>query len=279
MSGFSIAWLNLREAADQRARDTTLREQALAWLGLGSGLSATSGRLIGEAIVVDLGAGTGSTLRALAAPGSQQLVWRLIDNDGALLDEALRRHGKHYRIEDYQSDLTVIAELPLGGARLVTASALFDLVSAAFVETLVERLAAPRSDKTTGLYAALNYDGTTHWNPPHPYDATVLAAFNQDQRKDKGFGTALGPKAGAWLASTLKQAGFTVYTAQSPWLLDGNDAAMVEELINGIAAAVATDYGLDANQLEAWRSFRMSHYNSGTCAVGHVDVLGFPQVV
>ena len=274
MSGFSVEWLNLREAADQRARAPHLREQALAWLGLAG--DAHTQPQAGEAIVVDLGAGTGSTLRALAAPGSQRLVWRLVDHDGALLDEALRRHGKHYRIEDYHSDLTVIGELPLGGARLVTASALFDLMSAAFIEALVLRLASVRGSWASGLYAALNYDGTTVWDPPHADDAAVLAAFNDDQRRDKGTGLALGPEAGGHLVSALTHAGFKVQTASSPWLLGATDAAMVEALITGIAAAVAVSPGLDAKRLANWREFRLAHATSGSCSVGHVDVLALP---
>ncbi len=274
MSGFSVEWLNLREAADARARDLHLHDQALGWLGLNAGALAHPS--LGESIVVDLGAGTGSTLRALAAPGSQHLVWRLVDHDGALLNEALRRHGRHYRIEDYQSDLTVVAELPLGGARLVTASALFDLMSATFIDALVLRLAGMRKSWPCGLYAALNYDGTTVWNPAHPYDAMVLAAFNQDQLRDKGAGPALGPQAGNYLAHALTQAGFKVQTATSPWLLGDDDAAMLEALITGIADAVAENGSLDARLLANWRDFRLAHAASGGCIVGHVDVLALP---
>lgn len=273
MSGFAVSWLDLRESADLRARDSTLRSQALAWLGLGAEPADIAPH---DAIVVDLGAGTGSSLRALAAPGSQQLVWRLVDNDGVLLDTALRRHGRDYRIEDYQSDLAIASELPLGGARLVTASALFDLMSAKFVDALVARLGAINKGWPTGLYAALNYDGTTTWQPAHGYDDFVLAAFNRDQQRDKGTGIALGPTAHNYLQHALQQAGFKVQTASSPWQLGAGDAAMVEELIHGIATAVSVGYGLDTHELQRWREFRLAHAASGTCTVGHVDVLALP---
>lgn len=271
MSGFSIAWLDLREDADKRARDKPLLQQALHWVGCGDVPAQM------EAIVVDLGAGTGATLRALSAPGSQHLLWRLVDHDGALLDEALRRHGKDYRIEDYQADLSITAELPLGGARLVTASALFDLVSEKFVDALVLRLIALRKTWATGLYAALSYDGTTAWTPPHPFDEAVLHAFNLDQRKDKGFGAALGPAAGHYLQKALQRAGFRVQLASSPWRLGPDDSAMVGELINGIAHAVSQGYGLDTAALEQWKDFRLAHVQAGTCTVGHLDLLALPQ--
>jgi hypothetical protein len=280
MSGFSIDWLNLREDADERARSRALRQQALDWLGLAAPAAAVGMRAApqpGEVIVTDLGSGTGATLRALSAPGSQHLVWRLVDHDGALLDEALRRHRRDYRIEDHQNDLAIVAELPLGGARLVTASALFDLVSAALVDRLVERLAGLRKGWPNGLYAALNYDGSTDWDPVHPYDTAVLAAFNRDQRRDKGLGHALGPDSGAYLQQALDAAGYRVQTAPSPWQLDGRDAALLRQLIEGMSAAVGEDAEIDPAQLRRWREFRLDCAATGRCRVGHLDVLGLPR--
>ena len=132
MSRFSMDWLNLREAADLRARNADLMSQAARWLETGS--SSAAGQT-----VVDLGAGTGSTLRAfssLASPVRKSLVWRLVDYDVELLAEARRRHGGSYLLETVALDLSDIASLPLQGARLITASALFDLVSGQFIENL-----------------------------------------------------------------------------------------------------------------------------------------------
>jgi SAM-dependent methyltransferase len=268
MSGFSISWLNLRERADFAARDRQLVNQLLTWL---TSAEVSNGA---EPLIVDLGSGTGSTLRALAKLGAPSCVWRLVDHDGALLDEALQRHRRDFLIEDYQMDLTVMDELPLGGARLVTASALFDLVSRDFVDSLIARLHRQRS----GLYAALSYDGVMSWQPTHPFDAAVLAAFNTDQLRDKGFGAALGPGAADYLQHVLGSAGYTVFTAASPWLLTPTDAALTAELINGIYAAVATGYGLDVMELKNWQTFRLANLGNGSCSVGHLDILALPAV-
>ncbi len=275
MSGFSVAWLDLREGADNAARDKTLAAQALDWL--------TSGDAGSMPIIVDLGSGTGSTLRALTPVGASpardsprshngNFVWRLVDHDPALLNEALRRHSKTHVIEDHEADLLDLTTLPLTGARLVTASALFDLVSLSVVDALTERLVQHQA----GLYAALNYDGITHWEPPHPLDGRVLAAFNQDQRRDKGLGLALGPDAADYLQMALSRAGYTVWIADSPWELGPDDAALVRELIPGIASAVAEGYGLDKQALQAWQDFRLAHAATGRCVVGHQDVLALP---
>ncbi|MFN3162372.1 MAG: hypothetical protein ACE37N_02560 [Pseudohongiellaceae bacterium] len=171
MSGFSIDWLDLREPADRHARNQDLLASALAWL-----LSDPS---TGSApLAVDLGAGTGSTLRAVSQylsghrgnasssnepvpdvtkPGAPQsaFAWRLVDHDPVLLAEAARRHGEQWRLETCQVDFGQPGILPLKDARLVTASALFDLVSAGFVDSLVDALVAQATSPkkgTAGVY-------------------------------------------------------------------------------------------------------------------------------
>jgi hypothetical protein len=269
MSGFSIDWLDLREDADRRARDNRLREQAVEWLAYDASRDHS-------AVVVDLGSGTGSTLRTLAVPGHMDLLWRLVDHDETLLAEASRRHDSTHRIEACIADLSRIDTLPLAGARLVTASALFDLVSADFIDQLASVLQAQCQQKPVGLYAALNYDGHTRWTPEHPMDESVLTAFNRDQRTDKGFGLALGPDSGRVIENRFTQAGFRVTTASSPWELNGDDQAMVDALIVGIAGAVEEAPGIDAGALRDWVNFRQANSGSGTCTVGHTDVLALP---
>jgi len=267
MSSFSIAWLDLREGADFAARDKTLATQVLNWLG-----QATDS-ISPDRIIVDLGAGTGSTLRALTKLGANNMVWRLVDLDGKLLDEALRRHGKHYLIEDYQADLTIVGELPLTGAHIVSASALFDLVSSAFIDALIDRLDA----RKTAVYAALNYDGTTKWTPAHSLDEKVLTAFNADQRRDKGFGPALGPECTGYLQKALESKGYNVSLKPSPWQLTAKDQPMLNELINGIAAAVNEGYGINTSELDEWKNFRLATLADGNCTIGHWDLLALPR--
>lgn len=269
MSGFSIDWLDLREDADRRARDSHLRDQAVEWLSAGTSQDDST-------VIVDLGAGTGSTLRTLAVPGHPGLTWRLVDHDEALLGEACRRHDNTLRIEACIADLSRIDTLPLEGAKLVTASALFDLVSAGFIDQLATVLQAQSRRTPVGLYAALNYDGHTRWTPEHPLDQSVLEAFNRDQRTDKGFGLALGPDAGRVIENRFTSAGFRVSVASSPWELDGDDQAMVDALIVGIAGAVADAPGMDADALSDWVRFRQANSATGTCTVGHTDVLALP---
>lgn len=261
MSGFSIDWLDLRDEADRRARDARLAGGAAALVD-----DAEHG------LVVDLGSGTGATFRALSPLLKQPASWRFVDHDPALLTALERRLPAGTRADTVQADLAAPRPLPVNGARLVTASALFDLTSEAWLARLVATVVSNRA----GLYAALSYDGTTSFSPSHPLDETVVAAFNKDQRRDKGFGPALGPAAGEALSDALTRAGYRVAAASTPWRLGRADAALATALVRGMADAVRGAEGMDPAALGEWLAFRIESAGSGITVVGHLDVLGVP---
>ncbi|WP_181708429.1 hypothetical protein [Chthonobacter rhizosphaerae] len=258
MTGFSADWLDLREAADAAARDRRLLDDAAALV---------DGKP--DPLVVDLGAGTGATFRALRPKLRNPASWLLVDADLDLLQEAERRADGIPHVEVLRFDLAAPAPLPLTDATLVTASAFFDLVGGPFLERLIATAAANRA----ALYAALTYDGTTSYSVAHDLDAAVLAAFNRHQRGDKGFGPALGPTAPQALAEALSRAGYRVQAAASPWRLGPDDAALVRPLLTGMADAVRQTGDVDAAALDDWLAFRLDKAGDSRMTVGHVDVL------
>lgn len=261
MSGFETRWLDLREPVDHAARDEALRLQAIAHL-------APLGEM---ARVVDLGCGTGSTFRALS-PQGRRWRWLLVDNDPLLLGAARLRLCNDADITLAETDLLQFCPEIFDGADLITASALFDLTSAAFVERLAEQIKV----SGTGLYAVLNYDGHCRWSAPHPDDAAVVMAFNEHQRGDKGFGPALGPDSGPALKRVLEAAGFRVSIAPSPWRLTPHHADLQREFIDGMALAVSQVNGVGALGLEDWRRTRLARVKHSACEVGHWDILALP---
>jgi SAM-dependent methyltransferase len=272
MSGFDAAWLALREPADAAARSPVL-EEALAHALAGRG---------GPLACVDLACGTGANLRHLAPrlPGPQR--WQLVDADEALLAEARRRcaglrdrDGAPVAVVFVQSDLAT-ADLAAccAGAALVTASALLDLVSAAWLERLAAAIAQARS---AALFA-LDYDGRRECAPADPGDAPAHAAFDAHQRRDKGFGPALGPQAAAHAARALSVRGLRVERARSDWRLGAREAALQGELLRGwTQAAVEAAPGSRA-AFEGWLARRLAQRDAGRLQVivGHEDLLALP---
>ncbi len=247
---FAAAWLDLREPADHAARDP--------------GLLAAARTHLGDGLAVDLGCGTGSTIRAF---GTGPARWRLVDRDPALLTLAVARHPV---AETAAADLRNLGDLPLAGARLVTASALIDLVSRDWVEALADRLAALEA----GLYAALSYDGEMSWTPALPEDAEATAAFNRHQRGNKGFGPALGPDAGRILAQAMARRGYHVRTAPSPWRLGSRCAELRAALTEGVGDAAGA---AGMSGVAAWfQARRAAVAGTGSCVVGHIDLLAIP---
>lgn len=282
MSGFSASWLALREEADHRSRDAGLARMLAGRL-----------RDTNPIRVMDFGAGTGSNLRATAPALQGDQEWVLVDYDPALLEEAARQLtawadearaigdglvlvkggrtiGVSFRIADLNRELE---PLLAGKPDLVTASALFDLIS----EGWMARFAAALAASGASFYTVLTYDGRDDFAPPHPLDRAVIDAFASHQRRDKGFGPAAGPKAAEALATALEAAGFHVETADSPWDLGPGESALTGELITGIAQAVGETGAVSPDALAVWKAFRLTHRTEpgARLVTGHTDILAF----
>jgi SAM-dependent methyltransferase len=264
MSGFDTTWLALREPADLAARDAGLMEAADRYL-----LPNPS------ASILDIGCGTGSTWRGLSQRWGVERAWLLLDHDPQLLAEAQRRIGKAGTVDFRLFDLNAVADLPLAGVGLVTASALLDLCSERFCVTLAQGLAAARC----GLYAALNYDGMMQWSVKHPLDAEMVALFNRHQRSDKELGMALGPDATACMADCLARHDFEIAAADSPWRLDEGASALQVPLLQGLRQPLLEAGNLAEEIVDEWLAFRLEAIMlpGSTCMVGHKDLLALPR--
>ncbi len=308
-AGFSAGWLQQREPFDALARS------AAAWqLKLQARLAGCRPPDGAAFRVIDLACGTGSNLRWLAPliGGSQQ--WLVVDHDAALLQhwpEALRgrqseRHPEkialsqgpaphgmgdfqgptlRLKAEGFQADVVrqrldlaqSMAELPWRAATLVTASALLDLVSAAWLQQLV----AATTDARVALLMALSVDGRHAWTPSDPDDDAVAALFAAHQRRNKGFGgAALGAAAAPVLVEALRAAGYRVHCVRSDWRLDGRrDAAaltMQQALIDGMSSAAREQAPAASARVSSWQQRRQALAARSVLQVGHLDVLALP---
>jgi SAM-dependent methyltransferase len=277
MSGFSPEWLTLREPADHRARDAHLG------LKLADRLQARA-----SVTVTDLGCGTGSNIRATYALLGREQHWTLVDHDPRLLKAArehltawadraethgdaleLMKSGKRLVVRFREADLVKSLDQALGEKPdLVTASALFDLCSTAFIQRFAKAVAQRRAL----FYTVLTYNGIQHWTPKHSADAALLEAFCTHQMTDKGFGASAGPSAPQALKSAFVAEGYRVEEGDSPWLLSRSDAPLIEALAPGFADAVAETGRVPAADLAAWRAV-VRHGSE----VGHTDTLAMPK--
>jgi len=290
VEGFSAEWLGQREPFD-----TVARMAAAGPLQLQARLDTLRPASGAPWRVIDLACGTGANLRWLAPRlgGSQE--WLVVDHDTALLRGWPERLGVVADPDTLAAPLgfagsgfqaTIVRQpldlaqgleaLPWHAAHLVTASALLDLVSAAWLQRLVAAAVAARA----ALLFTLSVDGRHGWSPRDPLDDTVSKLFGEHQRRDKGFGPALGANTVPALQRMLHSSGYRVFSAPSDWQIDGQDgphaAALQRALVDGMASAASEQDPLSTDVIEAWRQRRHAWTTSGSVRVGHLDLLALP---
>lgn len=273
---FSAEWLALREPADHRSRNVKLAHAVAKYF---EGWRPVT--------VIDLGCGTGSNLRATAPLLGPEQIWTLVDYDAALLaaarerlqawaDGAAEKDGalvlfkgaKRITVSFRQADLAKeLDDVLAPGANLVTASALFDIVSEAFLAKLIAGVSLRKS----AFYTVLTYDGDQRWTPEHDLDGAMLQAFHAHQAGDKGFGASAGPNAPDFLSEGFAAAGYTVTEGDSAWRLGEQDAALVGQLAAGFAQAVRETGLVPAHDIDLWCAQKHT-----ACVVGHADTLATP---
>lgn len=290
MSGFSLDWLRLRAPFDSAARDSGLARRFAAALRPPDGRAPR---------LLDLGTGTGANARALAPLIGGDQDWLLVDDDSALLGCCVREHIAWAAREGYAAaeagdgvviragaacwhfrarHLDLARDLALGLAEPhdgIAMAALADLVSAEWIDTLALHLRRRR----VPLLSALAVDGRRQWHPPAAEDPLIRDAFAAHQRRDKGFGPALGPAAPVYLAARLAAAGGAVATAAGDWRVGPDHRAMLAAIIDMESAAAAEQKPDQAACIAGWAARRKAELAAGvlSLAVGHRDILALPR--
>lgn len=260
MSGFSAEWLSLREPYDMAARNPVVLKAAIDAFNNRSNLR-----------ILDLGCGTGSTLRTLAPRLSARQDWLLVDDDRILLERAAgSATPPNVHTAAVHADLNrEIESLLSEPADLVTMSALLDLVS----DEWLDRFANAVADVGLHVYAALSYDGRIEMAPAHPMDEAMVNAVNLHQHSDKGFGPALGPWAAMGAIEKFTRRGYVVQQGSADWIAAERDVAFQSEIVDGWAGAARETGAMSAQDVEEWLAFRQGQIAAGRgfLRVGHVD--------
>ena len=264
MSGFSAEWLKLREPYDLRARNTAV-------------MAAVLDLLVGQPslTIIDLACGTGSTFRALSPHIDARQTWRLVDNDLSLLARVPSSAPPRISVTAVPIDLGRDLEAAFDAlADLVTTSALLDLVSSDWLNRLAIEAAARRLP----VYAALSYDGRAEIEPSDPLDRRIVDAVNRHQRRDKGFGPALGPSAAQAAIAAFERVGYAVMHGLSDWAFGPLDRQIQTEILSGWAAAAREIGDPPKSEISEWLKRRRELIAAGrsSISVGHVDLLARP---
>ena len=258
MSDSLADWLALREPADTRARSSALADAVVERLPRNRPLR-----------VLDLATGTGANIRYLADRLPRPHRWTAVDRDPALLAHLPSDVDARCAELGALEDVTLFT-----GQHLVTASALLDLVSEAWLRSLAQRC---RQAGAAVLFA-LSYNGSSSCWPEEDEDERVRELFNAHQRNnDKGFGRAAGPDAAAAAAGAFEKAGYTVRRQATDWELLPDEDIMQRELITGWARAAIEVDDRQRRVVHNWLARRLAHVDEGRSRirVGHEDIAGW----
>jgi hypothetical protein len=259
-------WLALREPADAAARVPDLVDRV-------------RGRLAGTSrlVIHDLGSGTGSMGRWLAPwlPGPQH--WVLYDRDADLLVRAVAdltgtaADGAPVTAETRQRDITRLTPDDLGGASLITASALLDMLTA----DEVERVVAACAGVGCPTLLTLSVIGRVEFTPADPLDPEIAEAFNAHQRRTTGGRTLLGPDAVDAAVDAFGRRGINCLVRSSPWRLGADQADLTVDWFTGWVRAACEQRPDLARPVAAYASRRLAEAASGRLGVvvHHSDLL------
>jgi hypothetical protein len=263
-------WLALREPADAAARAPELVEQLVRHL------PAT-----GRRVIHDLGCGTGAMGRWLAPSLSGTQHWVVHDRNAELLEIAAAdlpgpaADGAAVTVEARQSDITRLQPGDLGGAALVTASALLDVLTEDELAGLVTACAGAGCP----VLLTLSVVGRVDLTPADPLDSRVAAAFDAHQRRTTTRGRLLGPDAVAVAVEGFGRLGAEVVVRPSPWRLGACEADLAAEWFTGwVDAACEQQLELTA-ETGAYARRRLAEATGGKLAVtvDHADLLVLPR--
>jgi len=278
LTTFDSDWLTLREPADHRARSRALMAEVVSWSEQEYNTPDTAGGQHSLPLVItDLGAGTGSNARYMVPALTVPQSWVLLDQDEHLLSLAADRvECLDVPVETRASQLTyqtLASQIP-DETRLVTASALIDLMSADWLKALASAVAERRA----GLLVVLTYDGHFELAPAETDDRWILESVNAHQHRQKGAGAAMGPDATTYLQTRLQTYGYQTTLAPSPWLLTSEESALQVALLEGWQQAVQEQCPGEQERARRWFDKRRAQARAQhlTIRVDHQDLFARP---
>jgi hypothetical protein len=266
----------LKEAADKRAKNSDVSDAVSGWF---------EGRTSID--VLDLHAGTGATLRALAPLLAQDQAWTLYARDAA--EEALARD--HLTRWDPSARATEDGLLiDRQGQKIAVRFKLHDVVAAGgklaepppslvvidddlmrYPAVVIRMLVAVLADRRSVMHARLIYDGRLKLMPHHAADGAFTAALHRRFMRDAGYGEAMGPQAANELSEQLRLSEYSVIEGPSHLHLRAAEAPLIRAVQKELAEAqrmVAKGHDV---MIDAWLARPRA-----TLEISQADLVGLP---
>ncbi|MFB6300606.1 MAG: class I SAM-dependent methyltransferase [Halobacteriales archaeon] len=223
MDHADITYLDAKRTVDDRALAPRVRDRLLE-------------ELPSDPQILEAGTGTGTMIPRLVEWGVRSGSYHGVDRSNTLLEHANDRRAAElgaehtpdgFRLADFdirleQGDaLTVFEELQ-AEADLLIASAFLDLVPIETTLDVFEEAVRPAGL----LYAPLTFDGGTIFQPDHPADAAVEAAYHEYIDEQPGRDTHAGRHV---LESLRKRDGRLLSVGASDWIVRPRDGTYPAE--------------------------------------------------
>jgi hypothetical protein len=269
-----VRYLEAKRTVDERAFDRRVRDRLLE-------------ALPAAPRVFEAGAGTGVTVPRLVAWGVTDGTYRGVDRDGSVLEYARRVRAAEldadpidggFRVGDLIATFQRGDALAAAGdepADLVIAQAFLDLVP---IDAALDAFAAALAPEGL-VYAPITFDGETVFQPSHPADDDVVAAYHEaiDGTPDRDV------RAGRHLLDRCRERGGDLLAAgASDWVVhprDGDYPADERSFLTSILSFVEDAVDDDVPGVDAWLRTRRRQVDAGTLTyVAHgYDVLYRPE--
>ncbi|MBA4131294.1 MAG: hypothetical protein C0519_07695 [Hyphomicrobium sp.] len=266
----------LKEAADKRSKNSDVSDAVSGWF---------EGRTSID--VLDLHAGTGATLRALAPLLAPDQAWTLYARDAA--EEALARdHLTRWAPAARATEDGLFIERQ--GQKIAVRFKLHDVVAAGgklaepppslvvidddlmrYPAAVIRMLVAVLADRRSVMHARLIYDGRLKLMPHHAADGAFTAALHRRFMRDSGHGEAMGPQAANELSEQLRLSEYSVIEGPSHMHLRAAEAPLIRAVQKELAEAqriVAKGHDV---MIDAWLARPRV-----TLEISQTDLVGVP---
>ena len=156
---------------------------------------------------------------------------------------------------------------------VISYSAVLDLMSKSSIIKALKR-----ANDINVIYFSLCFNGMVKWTPSNIFDKYILSFFNNHQRTDKGFGSALGFKSIDFVKRCAVKKDMNIIIKNSPWIINNKsnkDKTFMNRYLLDVKKALFHMEGIDKDILRKWFNEKKNDIENKSIKlyVGHQDIL------